>query len=100
MATHSSVLAGKIPRTEEPGGLKSMRSQSQTHSAHTVHTYMLNHVQFFVTLWTIAHQAPLSVGFSRQENWSGLPFSSPGNLPNPGIEPASLVSPALAPVFM
>ena len=40
-----------------------------------------------VTPWTVAHQAPLSVGFSRQEYWSGLPFPSPGDLPNPGIEP-------------
>ena len=39
--------------------------------------------------WTIAHQAPLSMGFSRQEYWSGLPFPSPGDLPNPGIEPGS-----------
>ena len=37
--------------------------------------------------WTVAHQAPLSVGFSRQEVWSGLPFPSPGDLPDPGIEP-------------
>ena len=42
------------------------------------------------------HQAPLSVGFSRQEYWSGLPCPPPGDLPDPGIEPASLVSPALA----
>ena len=41
------------------------------------------------TPWTIAHQAPLSMGFSRQEYWSGLPFPSPGDLPNPGIEPRS-----------
>ena len=41
-----------------------------------------------VTLWTAAHQAPLSIGFSRQEYWNGLPFSSPGNLPNPGIKPS------------
>ena len=41
----------------------------------------------FVTLWTVAHQAPLSIGFSRQECWSGLPFPPPGDLPNPGIEP-------------
>ena len=40
----------------------------------------------FVTPWTVAHQVPLSIGFSRQENWSGLPFPSPGDLPNPGIE--------------
>ena len=49
----------------------------------------LSRVQLFATLWTVAHQAPLSTGFSRQEYWSGLPFSSPGNLPDPGIEPRS-----------
>ena len=43
----------------------------------------------FVTPWTIAHQATLSMGFSRQEYWSGLPFPSPGDLPNPGIKPRS-----------
>ena len=43
----------------------------------------------FVTPWTVAHQAPLSMGFPRQEYWNGLPFLSPGDLPNPGIEPAS-----------
>ena len=53
-------------------------------------------VQLFVTLWTIAHQSPLFMGFSRQEYWSGLPYPPPGDLPNPGIEPASLTSPALA----
>ena len=50
----------------------------------------LSRVQLFVTLWTIAYQAPLSMGFSRQDYWSGLPFPSPGDLPNPGIEPGSL----------
>ena len=53
-------------------------------------------VQFFATLWTKACQAPLSMGFSRQEYWSGLPCPPPGDLPNPGMEPASLMSPALA----
>ena len=48
----------------------------------------------FATLWTVAHQAPLSVGLSRQEYWSGLSFPPPGELPNPRIEPASLMSPA------
>ena len=52
-------------------------------------------VQLFVTLWTIAHQAPLSMGFSRQEYWSGLPFPPLENLPDPGIEPASLATPTL-----
>ena len=46
-------------------------------------------VRLFATVWTIAHQAPLSMGFSRQEYWSGLPFASPGDIPNPGIEPRS-----------
>ena len=46
----------------------------------------LSHVQLFVTLWTVACQAPLSMGFSRQEYWSGLPCPSPGDLPDPGIE--------------
>ena len=57
---------------------------------------MLSHVQVFVTPWTVAHQAPLSVGFSRQEYCSGLSCPPLGNLPNPGIEPTSLASPALA----
>ena len=49
----------------------------------------LSCVQLFVTLWTVAHQAPLSMKFSRQEYWSGLLFSTPEDLPDPGIEPAS-----------
>ena len=49
----------------------------------------LSRVRLFATLWTVAHQAPLSMGFSRQEYWNGLPFPSPGDLPNPGIEPGS-----------
>ena len=55
-----------------------------------------NHVRLLATLRTAAHQAPLSMGFSRQENWSGLPCPPPGDLPNPGVKPASLTSPALA----
>ena len=55
----------------------------------------VSHVQLCVTLWTIARQAPLSMGFSRQEYWSGLPCPPPGDLPNPGIKPESLMSPAL-----
>ena len=49
----------------------------------------LSCVQLFVTPWTVAYQAPPSMGFSWQEYWSGLPFPSPGDLPNPGIEPGS-----------
>ena len=51
--------------------------------------WSLNCVQLFASPWTVAHQAPLSMEFSRQECWSGLPFPSPGALPNPGIEPGS-----------
>ena len=60
---------------------------------------MLSHVshgQLVVTLWTVAHQAPLSMRFSRQEYCSGLPFPPPGNCPNPGIEPTSRMFPTLA----
>ena len=48
------------------------------------------------TLWTVAHQTPLPMAFSRQEYWNGLPSPPPGDLPDPGIEPISLTSPALA----
>ena len=58
-----------------------------------------SHVQLFETLWTIAHQTLLSMGFPRQYYWSGLPLPSLGDLPDPGIEPASLRSPALAGKF-
>ena len=50
---------------------------------------LLSHVRLSVTRWTIAHQTPQSLGFSRQEYCSELPFTSPGDLPNPGIEPGS-----------
>ena len=49
----------------------------------------LSRVRLFATLWTVGHQAPPSMGFSRQEYWSGLPFPSPGDLPDPGIKPRS-----------
>ena len=68
----------------------------------TTINYILQHrtnrsrVRFFATPRTVAHQAPLSVGFPRQEHWSGSPCPSPGDLPDLGIEPVSLRSPALA----
>ena len=64
-----------------------------------INTYVLSHfscVQLFAIPWTVASQGPLSMGFSRQEYWSGLSCPPPGDLPNPGTEPESLVSPALA----
>ena len=51
----------------------------------------LSHVRLFATPWAVAYQASPSMGFSRQEYWSGLPFPSPGNLPDPGFEPRSPV---------
>ena len=61
-----------------------------SHQRQLVYIYMLlTCVWLFVTPWTVAHQAPQSLGFSRQEYWSGLPFPSPGELPDPGIEPRS-----------
>ena len=56
----------------------------------------LSHVRLLVTPWTAAYQAPLSIRFSRQEYWTGLPCSPPEDLPDSGIEPSSLISPALA----
>ena len=64
-----------------------------------MHVCLLSHfscVQLCATLWTVAHQTPLSMGFSKQEYWGGLPCSPTGDLPNPGIKSASLMSPALA----
>ena len=69
----------------------------------SVWVYVLSrfsHIQLFLTLWTVAHQALLSMRFSRQEYWSGLPCPSSGDLPNPGMEPVSLTSPALADEFL
>ena len=70
--------------------------QKSTHTSTCAGMYMFSHVQLFATPWTAAHQAPLSMGFSRQEYWRGLPFPPPRVFPNPGIKPKSLASPALA----
>ena len=67
----------------------------QTQYLSKEHTAIMYSVQLFATLWTVAHKASLSMGFSRQEYWCGLPFPSPGNLPDPGIKFMSPVSPAL-----
>ena len=60
------------------------------------HMCALTHVQLFATPWTVANQAPLSIGFPRQEYWSGSPFPTPRDLPDPEMEPTSLSAPALA----
>ena len=61
-----------------------------------VRIQLLSHVRLFATPWAVACQAPLPMRFSRQEYWSGLPFPSPEDLPDSGIEPVSLASPASA----
>ena len=91
MATHSSILAWKIPRTEEPGRVQSMGRQKvglsdkHTQKIKCLCVGMLSHVPLLGTPWTVALQAPPSMEFSRQEYWSGLPFSTPGDLPDSGL---------------
>ena len=112
-APHSSTLAWKTPWTEEPSRLQSMGLLRVGHDWATslhftstllwnwklwmsnwcVHALSLSNVWFFVIPLSVAHQAPLAMGFPRQEYWRWLSFPSPGDLPNPGIEPKS---PALA----
>ena len=86
------------------GHVYAMRVRMRIHGyvcvcIYTLHATCLlsrfSHVRLFATPWTVARQAPLSMGFFRQEYWSGLPCPPPGDLPHPGIEPVSL-SPALA----
>ena len=107
MATNSSSLAWRIPWREEPGRLQSMGSQrvrhdwatSLTHSLTGNVCYVLSHfsrVWLFITPWAVTCQAPLSMGFSRQEYWSGLPCPLPGDPPHPGIKLVSFKSPPLA----
>ena len=64
-----------------------------------MYVFMFNLVQLFLTPWTVACQAPLSMGFSKQDYWNGLPFPLPEDLPDPLIEPTSLVSPEFADRF-
>ena len=71
-----------------------MKVKSQSEVAQS-----LSRVRLFATPWTAAYQAPPSMEFSRQDYWSGVPFPSPGDLPDPGIKPESLMSPALAGSF-
>ena len=93
MATHSRILAWRIPWTEEPGGLQSTGLNTTEHT-HIHGLPVCAHVSCSVMSdsaipRTVVCQTPLSVGFSRQKYWSGLPFPSPGDLPHSGIEPGS-----------
>ena len=93
VTTHSNILAWRIPGTEKPDGLQSMGSwrvghdwatntftltKYQQSAMHLTLSHSLSRVQLFATPWTVAHQTPLSMGFSRREYWSGLPCSPPG----------------------
>ena len=71
------------------GTILMVESEEELKSLLKVKVKSLSHVRLFATPWTVACQAPPSMGFSRQEYWSGLPFPSPGDLPDPGIEPGS-----------
>ena len=87
---HNSKIQKWLKKKKHVGGRSAERG---------MHACVLNcfpQVQLCATLWIVAHQAPLSMGFSRQEYWSGLPCPPPENLPDPGIELMSLISPALA----
>ena len=75
-----------------PGGQESMGLQRVGYDC----AQLLSHVRLFMTAWTVARQALLSMELSRQESWSRLPFPSPGDLPHPDIEPAYLMSPVSA----
>ena len=80
-------------KTCEKNMFYSIKFQVITESC--MHAQSLSCVQLFVNPWTVACQVPLSMEFFRQEYWSGLPFSLPGDIPNPGIKSASPGSPAL-----
>ena len=80
----------------EPQLLKPMLLEPVLHNKSMCVLSHFSHVWRFATLWTVICQIPLFMGFSRQENWSGLPFPTLGNFPNPGIEPMHLMSPASA----
>ena len=86
--TASPALACRFFTTKPP------RKPWFQHTCYLTFRRMLSYVQFFVTPWTAACHAPLSMEISRQAYWSGVPFPSPGDLPDPGIKPVSLASPA------
>ena len=108
MTTHSSILAWRIPWTEETGSLHSIGLQRAGHNwiTSTTRAFLFSKLLYFVISteimlaclvtqsflilaapWTVAHQAPLSMVFSRQEYWSGLPFPPPEDLPDQGLNP-------------
>ena len=94
-----SLLMKVAEESEMPGLHFSIQENKIIAISHIMHECMLSrfsYVQLFATLWTAAGQAPLSMVFCEQEYWSGLPCPPSGDLPDPGVEPMSLMSPALA----
>ena len=92
----SSTLFSPSSAWETEGQIRSLNSSVP--SSRSLSLCILSHfspIWLFATLWTVAHQALLSTGFSRQEYWSEFPCPPPGDLPDPGTEPVSLMSPAL-----
>ena len=90
ITTYSSILDWRIPQPKhlrESDTTEWLNSQIHRHT----HVQSLNCVQLFAASWTVAHQAPLTMGLSRQEYWSGLPFPSAGDPPDSGIKRESLV---------
>ena len=99
--TLCNAIDGSPPGSPVPGILQA-RTLEWVAISFSNHACMLSHfscVRLCAILWTAAHQVPLSMGCCRQEYWSGLPFPSPRDLPNSGIKPVSLASPALTGEF-
>ena len=88
------VEASRWPR--QGSVIISVDDESENQKRERICLKLLGHVRLFATPWTVAQQAPLSMGFSRQEHWSGLPYPPPGDLPDPGIKPVTLMCSALA----
>ena len=95
--TGNALQAWRIPWTEQPGwAANTLTFHLQVQYMYACMWCMLSCVWFFETPWVVAHQVPLSMGFPRQKYWSGLPFPTLGDLPDPGIELTFPASPVLA----
>ena len=90
---HPAILSSVVPFSSCP---QSLPASGSFPMSQLIELKCFSCVRLFETLWTIVRQAPLSMRFSSQEYWSGLSYPSPGDLSNPGTEPISLTSPALA----
>ena len=85
----SSTAMSRSGMSLRAGELAATSRSSSNHFIPVEKRWSLSHVRLSATPWTVAHQAPLSMDFSRKEHWSGQPFPSPGDLPDPGTEPWS-----------